>query len=396
MSQVAKELVNTGSRHAPEALSSKQVLLRYGVAAACMLVAFGVRYFLTPVLGEELPFLFFISAALVAAWYGGAVAGMVALLIGLFLADWFFIGKIAQGQSARIETFRVIRYMFTASLGIVLIEVLHRNRRRLEREIAKREASEADLLRAHMELRQHARELDLRVSERTAQLTATVEALQNLLYHIAHNFRAPLRAVRGYTEILAEEYARALDARARECCARMSAATERMDALIHDLLDYGRLGHIEIELMRVDLEKLVEDVLNAVAPQIRDRQAELEVAHPLPEVRANAEILEEVVTNLIENAIKFVPRGTTPRIQVRPEKRDTMVRLWVEDNGIGIDPRYHARIFGPFETLHSADTFEGTGIGLAIVKEGIARMGGRVGVESEPGEGSRFWIELPA
>ncbi|HMJ91518.1 MAG TPA: ATP-binding protein, partial [Candidatus Acidoferrum sp.] len=115
----------------------------------------------------------------------------------------------------------------------------------------------------------------------------------------------------------------------------------------------------------------------------------------LPEVMGNVTLLQQVFTNLITNALKFVPEGTAPRIEVFASERNGKVRVTVQDNGIGIDPAQHERIFGVFERLHTNHLYPGTGIGLAIVDKAIERMGGSVGVESEPGKGSAFWFELP-
>jgi signal transduction histidine kinase len=371
------------------------VLLRYAVAVACILVAFSLRYFFTPVMGEESPFMLFVAAALVAAWYGGAVAGSVSLLLGLFLADYFFLSKGGPVVSHSVETFRVIRYVFTASLGIVLIEVLHRNRRTLEAEVARRIRSEQSLFEAQAQLKKHADELEQRVAERTATLAATVESLQGLLYHIAHNFRAPLRAMEGYTAVLMEEYASRMDATAQQYGRHICDAAERMDELIYDLLEYGRLGHVELALSKLDPEKIIQKVIFRLTYEIQRRKAEVKVAGAYPEIRANPEVLEQVLTNLVENAVKFVPPERTPRVQIRPEPRNGSLRIWIEDNGIGIEPRYYERIFGAFERLNPKGGYPGTGIGLAIVRQGMQRMAGQVGVDSQLGCGSRFWIELP-
>jgi signal transduction histidine kinase len=280
-------------------------------------------------------------------------------------------------------------------LGIVLIEVLHRNRRALEREVARRRLSEQNLFEAQAQLKKHADELEQHVAERTAKLAATIQALQGLLYHIAHNFRAPLRAMEGYTAILLEEYASKMDATAQQYGRHLCDAAERMDELIHDLLEYGRLGHVELALLKVDPAPVVRKVIFRLNFEIQRRNAQVTLSDVFPEVRANAEVLEQVLTNLVENAIKFVPLDRCPQIQVRTERRARSVRIWIEDNGIGIESQYYERIFGAFETLNSKTPYEGTGIGLAIVKQGMQRMGGEVGVESVPGSGSRFWIELP-
>ena len=369
---------------------------RYLAALFCILIAFGVRYWLTPILGEELPFMLFIAAALVAAWYGGAVAGTTALLLGLFLADHFFLAKAKAQLTRSTEALYFVRYIFTASLGIALIETLHRSRRKLQSEVARRQRTEAELLLTQNLLKTHANELEESVARRTTELAATVKYLESLLYHIGHNLRAPLRAMEGYATILVEEYASRLDATAKDYSAHISDAARRMDTLIHDLLEYGRLGYVQLPLSRVNLGQVLEQVLFRLAYEIRTRNAQLNVVGPLPDVLANPEMLEQVLTNLVENSIKFVSAGTRPVVQMDAETRVGKVRLWIRDNGIGIPEAYRNRIFEVFETLPCPQGVGGTGIGLAIVKQGIQRMGGQVGVESDSGGGSCFWIELPS
>ncbi|HEV2393872.1 MAG TPA: ATP-binding protein [Verrucomicrobiae bacterium] len=390
---------STGDGVKPE---GRNAFKRYAMALVSVLAAFAVRYWLTPLLGEELPFMLFIAAALVTAWYGGAVTGMIALLLGLLLASFFFLpARPASASRVSLETLQFIRYCFTAAVGIGLIEVLHRDQRRtqeaadeLRREVARRERSEEALQRAQAQLRQHATQLEQRVSERTTDLLATVESLKELLYHIAHNLRAPLRAMEGYSQMLITDYGSKLDATAREYSQHISEASRRMDELIQDLLAYGRLGHLKPELSRVSLQEAVESARFQLGYQIRQREAEVTILEPVPEVLANAQVLTAALIHLLENAIQFTSPGTLPRVTVRAEPKGSRVRLWIEDNGIGIEPRYHERIFTPFETLSPARERRGTGIGLAIVRHGLHRMGGEVGVESQLGQGSRFWIEL--
>lgn len=373
---------------------------RYMVAALCVLIAFLIRYMLTPVLGEELPFMMFIAAALVAAWYGEAVTGIAALALGLFLADYIFLPSRTTAQP--IEVVRLIRYVFTASLGIGLIEILHRARRRTEAmveelswEVERRKRSEARSLEAEVQLNEHAQQLEHRVGDQTAKLADTVESLKNLLYFIAHNLRAPLRAMEGYASLLVSECGSNLDPNAKDYSRHISAAAKRMDLLIQGLLDYGRLGHVEVRLDKISLSEIVETALFGLAFEIQASSAKVQVLGTLGEALANANVLEAVVTNLLENAIKFVQPGSIPKVEIWSESGESWVRLWVKDNGIGIDPQFHERIFSAFETLSSVSLNHGTGIGLAIVKQGIQRMGGHVGVESRLGAGSRFWIELP-
>jgi signal transduction histidine kinase len=168
-----------------------------------------------------------------------------------------------------------------------------------------------------------------------------------------------------------------------------------MDQLIHDLLDYGRLGHVEVQLTEVKVGEVLDRVVYRSMHQLQQKKAVLKIDSPLPEVRANAEILEQILANLMDNALKFTAAGRRPQIRLSTEIKGGWARIYVQDNGIGIEPHHTKRIFEPFETLHPGSRAKGTGIGLAIVRQGILRMGGRAGVESEPGRGSRFWIELP-
>jgi signal transduction histidine kinase len=168
-----------------------------------------------------------------------------------------------------------------------------------------------------------------------------------------------------------------------------------MDELLQDLLAYGRLAHTPVTLHKVNLEALVDAVLEQLEAEIESKQAVVEVQRPLPTVKANTAVLSQILLNLIVNALKFCPQGNPPKVHIGAVTEKT-VRFWVKDDGIGIKPEYHDRIFRVFERLHGGNEYPGTGIGLAIVQKGVERMGGRVGVESEPGCGSRFWVELPA
>jgi signal transduction histidine kinase len=168
-----------------------------------------------------------------------------------------------------------------------------------------------------------------------------------------------------------------------------------MDALIRDLLTYGGLIHVDLACEPVDLDELLRAVMDGMTPEIQQRAAVVRLTQPLGWVHGHPPMLGQVVSNLLSNGVKFVSPGTSPLISVRTEKRDRSVRLWVEDNGIGIAPEFQERIFGVFERLHREEEYPGTGIGLAIVRKAVERMGGITGVESSPGRGSRFWLELP-
>ena len=138
----------------------------------------------------------------------------------------------------------------------------------------------------------------------------------------------------------------------------------------------------------------VKTALDQLAKEIRERGARVSVEPPFPRVQAHGGMLVQVLVNLISNAIKFVPAGVVPEVRIRGELRGRRLRIWIEDNGIGIHPDYHEKVFGLFQRLNLAEAYPGSGVGLAIVRRAMERMGGASGVESTPGKGSRFWIDL--
>lgn len=242
--------------------------------------------------------------------------------------------------------------------------------------------------------RQRAAELEERVAERTVCLEDSLKSLQGVLYHVAHDLRAPLRAMHSFTELLQDHYAPNRDATGEEYARIIAGASSKMDRLIGDLLHFGRLGHQEIAWTAVNLTSLVNRQIDNLQTRIMDRQAEVQVDAPLPYVLGDAHIIEQVLVNLIENGLKFVPPSRRPRLHIWAQEHNEIVRLNLQDNGIGIAPEYQQRIFGVFERLQNREDYPGTGIGLAIVKKSMERLRGRVGVESVPGEGSRFWLEF--
>jgi PAS domain S-box-containing protein len=220
-------------------------------------------------------------------------------------------------------------------------------------------------------------------------------ALEAFSYSVSHDLRAPLRAMQGFAKVLLEDYGTVLDQMGKECAMRIVSAAERMDCLVQDLLVFSRLGHTKLDLSPVRVHEVVLETLVTLEYEIKNRNASIDVREPLAKVLAHPITLTQAFQNLIGNALKFIPDGKSPAIKVWSRVDDGVAVIWIEDNGIGIPPENQGRIFKVFERLHGADEYPGTGLGLAIVKKGIERMNGTVGVESEPGAGSRFWIKLP-
>ncbi len=236
-------------------------------------------------------------------------------------------------------------------------------------------------------------QLEQRVQERTAQLRTTVAELESFAYSLSHDLRAPLRAVEGYAQIVLQSADDRLRPGEKAMLERIRSSSKRLDGLVQDILKYSRVSREPVELHAVNVEQLVQGIVNDY-PGFQPPNANIEVKSPLPEVRANEAFLTQCVSNLLTNAVKFVKPGAHAKVCVWSEQMGDHVRLWFEDNGIGIDPEAHRRIFGIFQRMHSKEEYEGTGIGLAVVKKAAERMGGRVGLESALGKGSKFWVEL--
>jgi PAS domain S-box-containing protein len=255
-------------------------------------------------------------------------------------------------------------------------------------------AIEQDQLRSDLE--QHAATLEASVTERTTELRELVSELEAFTYSVSHDLRAPLRAMQGFADALVEDFAEALGPVGVDYAERLRAASGRMSRLIDDLLAYSRLRRGELKVEPVSILDCVHEAMLQIEPTLVARHASVEVAPDLPAVLGHPVVLTQVLGNLLANATKFVPPERAPEIRITCELTNQTVRVCIDDNGIGIEPRFHQRIFRVFERLHGGEAYgHGSGVGLAVVKRGIERLGGRVGVQSEPGRGSRFWLELP-
>lgn len=307
-------------------------------------------------------------------------------------------------------------------------------------EIAKEVAAQLAIAIQQSQLREqlqnYTTELEQRVAERTRELQETNTELEAFTYSVSHDLRAPLRTMQGFTQALVEDYSNELDPLGQDYAHYIAEAAVSMDTLISDLLTYSRLSRAEIRMQPIDLSRVIAEGLSQLDAQVHERQAQVTIEEPLPQVMAHRTTLVQIVANLLTNAIKFVKPNVQPQVRVWAEERkrggegergrererenfstlaprqginlhpltpspphpfssQKWVRLWIQDNGIGIASEYQERIFHVFERLHGVETYPGTGIGLAIVRKGMERMGGQAGVESQPNQGSRFWIELP-
>jgi PAS domain S-box-containing protein len=262
------------------------------------------------------------------------------------------------------------------------------------RDVTERKKSEDALREAHAKLDQHATELEHKVAERTASLQEALQELEAFSYSVSHDLRSPLRAMQGYSHALIQDYGSHLPADAQEQLQRIARSSQRLDRLITDLLTYSKVSRANVRTETVALDRLMDDILQHY-PNLQPPTVRVNVTSPLGGVLAHEPSLLQVVSNLLSNAVKFVASGKQPEVRVWSEERGQQLRLYIRDNGIGIKPRDQERIFKMFERVNPTRSYEGSGIGLAIVRKAMERMSGRVGVESDGQNGSTFWLELP-
>ena len=237
------------------------------------------------------------------------------------------------------------------------------------------------------------KKLEQKINQYSKELERSNVELSNFGSIVAHDLGAPLRAVSGFAGLLQKRYKEKLDAEADEYISHIVEGTGRMQHLIKDLLEYARVGTSSKPLVQVDVNIIIEKALANLMFEITESRAVI-TADTLPTVSADDTRLIQLFQNLVGNALKY--RTNTPHIYISAERKDGEWLFRISDNGIGIEPRQFERIFQIFQRLHTREEYSGTGIGLAICKKIVERLGGRIWVESKPGEGSTFFFTLPA
>ena len=248
--------------------------------------------------------------------------------------------------------------------------------------------------KAEEEIRKLNAELEDRVFQRTVELEAANKELEAFSYSVSHDLRAPLRHIDGFTEMLARNGGASLSQSNRDLLKVISDSSKQMGQLIDDLLTFSRTGRAELKLMPVEMNGFVKHTVQELAPEVGDRKVSWKIA-ALPTVQADPVTLRQVMVNLICNALKYSSKRPESKIEIGVKDGRRETTFFVRDNGVGFDPRYSSKLFGVFQRLHSAAEFQGTGIGLAIVRRIIARHGGKTWAEGALDKGATFYFSLP-
>ncbi|NMC54314.1 MAG: PAS domain-containing protein [Chloroflexi bacterium] len=251
-----------------------------------------------------------------------------------------------------------------------------------------------DRKNAQLALEKLNNELERLVYQRTGELEAKNKELETFAYSVSHDLKAPLRGMDGYSRLLAEEYAGQLDEDGAHFVRSIREAANHMNQLIDDLLAYSRLERRSLQLSDVNPNMVVDQLLNLYMDQISSRNIQVHKNIPFDTIHTDSESFLQAIRNLIDNAIKFTQNTEHPEITIGGEEKDDRYVLWVSDNGEGFDEKYAEKVFEIFQRLHRSEEYPGTGIGLAIVRKAMERLGGRVYARSSPGKGATFFLEV--
>jgi signal transduction histidine kinase len=237
------------------------------------------------------------------------------------------------------------------------------------------------------------KQLNSELHKNLAQLEMANKELESFSYSISHDLQAPLRILNGHSSILLEDYGDKFDGDAKQLLESVKSNVHKMNNLIHDLLKFSKLGRQEVEKSEIDDEKLVNNIITEIE-RSTPHKTRIILDHLLP-IYADHSLVTQVWINLISNAIKYSAKKENPSVEIGSFKRENEIVNYVKDNGAGFDMQYSDKLFGVFQRLHKASEFDGTGVGLAIVKRIVSKHGGRVWAEAKPNEGATFYFSLP-
>jgi signal transduction histidine kinase len=364
----------------------------YGLAVLSVSMALGLALLLQRFHFRDVEVPLFLFAIALTAWYGGSRPAVLAFLLSCASFDFYFVEPVHSLYISRSS----LPYFITFASFAALVAWFSAVRRRVERDLRQaRDHLEIEVAeRKHREL--EARSLNEELAKRTAELEASNKELEAFAYSVSHDLRAPIRHVAGFTELLQKDTAPVLSQKSRRYMTMILESAKRMGNLIDDLLAFSRISRAETRKTRVSLEQLVQEALSEVRQDTHGRDIVWKLGG-LPASFGDHAMLRLVLVNLISNAVKFTRTRSQAEIEIgcADHTHDQLV-VFIRDNGVGFDMEYVNKLFGVFRRLHTAEEFEGTGIGLAMVQRIVHRHGGRVWAEGQVDKGATFYFSLPS
>ncbi|MCB0276106.1 MAG: PAS domain S-box protein, partial [Calditrichaeota bacterium] len=302
----------------------------------------------------------------------------------------------AQGIRSVVRIPMIAKHQMIGRLNIASknVEGMDSQDIRIAREIADVLAVGIQQSRLYEKLAREAERLEIRVSERTAELQALNLELESFAYSVSHDLRAPLRAVLGFAEILVERHSGAMPDEGRHYLSNIVTAGHQMNALIEDLLKFARIRRDLVDTRPIEMRKVLATIISNMNQRLEAIGGEISMTGHNPIVSGDKTLIHQIFTNLLENALKYRQPEIRLRVEIHLAVTGNSAIITVRDNGIGIQPKYHDIIFNVFQRLHSQEQYPGTGIGLALARKAADLMGGTIAVESTPGKGSAFLVTL--
>lgn len=319
---------------------------------------------------------------------GGSMIGsvLVSVVLGIFAQAYMAGSATLYDQWFNLASVLKVASYFPPLIGLFVESVtLFRAQKKLTTRL---EVAQA-------ELSEYSKGLEKKVVERTRDLESRAKELEAFAYTVSHDLKAPLRGIQTYSQLLVEQYAAKLDEVGRRYAESVAKAAVNMKQLIDELLEYSQLERREARLEPVDFRALAESVLAERRPVMEQYHTQVEVDIALPAMVGDRAILRQAIANLLDNAIKFSRDAKPPRVTMRGREEDGQCVVSISDNGVGFDMQHKEKVFEIFQRLHRVEEFEGTGIGLSIVRRAIEKHGGRVWVQAEPGKGATFSFAIP-
>jgi signal transduction histidine kinase len=380
--------VALATRHLPAKLAAglrgyaiALLAVSLGLGAALLLGRHGFK-------GTEFPPL--LLAIAVTVWFTRTGPAILAVLLCVTAFDYFFTEPLYSLYVSLHELPYFLMFVIFSMLISWFTAVRRRaehslkeSRDRLQNELTERSRHESEITALNAEL-----------ARRTTDLEAINKELEAFAYTISHDLRAPLRHMAGFTELLQKHAASTMDDRSRRYTAIVLESAQRMGHLVDDLLSFSRIGRTEARNVLVNLQQLVEEAINEVGPEARERDIVWKIGR-LPPCYGDRSMLRLAFVNLVSNAVKFTRTRTPAQIQIECVEQDPAhIVIAFRDNGVGFDMKYQNKLFGVFQRLHTQREFEGTGIGLATVRRIVHRHGGEVWADAAVDQGATFFVSL--